>query len=250
MTRLLIYGSCVSRDAFQPEQADEFQIVDYVARQSLISAFLGDSRLPDLDLSKLASPFQRRMVAGDLTGSLRYVLRKRHGSFDVLVCDLVDERLGVVRTADGGFATRSMELHASEAQAELLDRGELFDFGSDAHFELFAQAAVKFRDYLNTLGLLERTVIVQTPWASLPEIEGTVSPTDEDRLAERARSWNDLSARYYAALTDAGLEVCAIPETAMRFTPDHQWGLAPFHYSEDVYRRIRAIVRSAAAATD
>ena len=36
---------------------------------------------------------------------------------------------------------------------------------------------------------------------------------------------------------DIGLDELDYGDTVFLATPEHQWGLAPFHYTQDVYRR-------------
>ena len=65
MTRIAIIGSCVTRDAFRPEDSDEWEIAAYYARSSLASAM---SEIPfvGVDLDGIDSAFQRRIVQADL----------------------------------------------------------------------------------------------------------------------------------------------------------------------------------------
>ena len=65
MTAVWILGSCVTRDAFN-EDGDGFTLGEYWARTSLGSAFSARP-VDSVELDKIASPFQRRMVEADVT---------------------------------------------------------------------------------------------------------------------------------------------------------------------------------------
>src|SRR5690625_4557605 len=104
---MLLYGSCVSRDMFEflPEQ---FTLVEYVARQSMISTISPPVPLPREPALK--SDFQRRMVRGDFASALGSSLHDRATEIDILVLDLIDERLGVIPVSGCRYLTRSQEL--------------------------------------------------------------------------------------------------------------------------------------------
>lgn len=70
--RTLVYGSCDSRDTFSELPRGEFELVDYVARQSLISAY--STPVTEQPVPRMSSRFQQRMVRGDFVSSLPSVL--------------------------------------------------------------------------------------------------------------------------------------------------------------------------------
>ncbi|WP_418606330.1 DUF6270 domain-containing protein [Georgenia sp. SUBG003] len=72
--RALLYGSCVSRDAFQ-HLGGGYELLQYVARQSLISAMSPAAVLPAQP--SLVSPFQERMVRDDVASTAPSVLLDR-----------------------------------------------------------------------------------------------------------------------------------------------------------------------------
>lgn len=62
MKKVLIFGSCVTRDPFADLMISdsEFEVKDYYARSSFAS--LAGKPIVGRDLSKILSPFQRKMV--------------------------------------------------------------------------------------------------------------------------------------------------------------------------------------------
>ena len=61
--KILIFGSCVSRDPFT-DNVFGFKLVDYYARSSFAS-LSGEKFTSPLDLSLIESKFQRRMIQRD-----------------------------------------------------------------------------------------------------------------------------------------------------------------------------------------
>jgi hypothetical protein len=230
--RVLVYGSCVSRDSFEAFDPTRFVLHSYHARHSLISAF--SPLAPDVvDAARLPSPFQRRMLTEDVTAAVVGRLTSPDRPPDLVLWDLVDERLGVLELPDGGFLTVSNELLASGA--DLPDGTRHVPFGSDRHFHLWTAALSRFSDLLTAAGLSSRTVLLLAPWAARTS-DGRPTPWSHGIPADRG---NELYWRYDEA-------AAAVPGvTALRMSPaeavgaaEHRWGPAPFHYTEDFYRLV------------
>lgn len=234
-TRVFIYGSCVSRDTFNALPQDGYVLVDYVARQSLISAVRPPLAYP-LDLSAISSRFQQRMVQGAMSGSLYESLSRHAPNTDLVLIDLTDERAGVFEMPDGSYFTRSIELDGAGLTAQISDASTRYlRFGTDEHFEAFAWAAQTFRAELDRLELTSRTLVLAPSWAE-HSIDGQYSgdsygytPSDANYYLQR---YVDLLENYL------GLRTVRLADT--RSDASHQWGLAPFHYAERVYAYLMA----------
>lgn len=232
-TRVFIYGSCVSRDTFNTLPQDGYALVDYVARQSLISAARPPIAYP-LDLSGIASRFQQRMVQGAMSGSLYGSLSRHAQDTDLVLIDLTDERAGVFEMPDGSYFTRSIELDSAGLTQRISDASTRYlRFGSDEHFEVFAWAAQALRAELDRLQLTERTLVLAPNWAEYT-IDGQYSgdsygytPSDANYFLQR---YVDLLEKYL------GLRTVRLADT--RSDVNHQWGLAPFHYAAPVYTHL------------
>ena len=135
---LMIYGSCVSRDAF-PLLGSDFKLLSYVARQSMISAISKPTTL--LEGSDLASAFQNRSLAGDIRSNLLQMVRRHAADIDVLVIDLTDERLGVIQLPDGAHVTHSHELSSSGRLDGVQGRLRYIDVLTERHWTLWESAA-------------------------------------------------------------------------------------------------------------
>ena len=234
--RLLVYGSCVSRDMV-PFLGPGWTLLRYVARQSLVSA-MSAPVTPPAEPS-LDSAFQRRMVTEDLTSAAPGLLRAHLEEIDVLVLDLVDERLGVVALPDGGYVTRSQELLAS-GLLEHLDGREVV-FGTDEHFELWRDAADRFVSLLEETSLAARTVVVEGTFAARTDDGGSANRWRD----EPAEVWNARYERYHAVLRGAGLRSHTVGADAVASTA-HRWGPAAYHYADGAYLAMARAVRDTA----
>ena len=67
--RVTVYGSCVARDTMDLAGGDRFDVVAYIARQSLLSAGHDAADRFPAD-AQIDSEFQRRMMTGDFAGNL------------------------------------------------------------------------------------------------------------------------------------------------------------------------------------
>ncbi|SDS19464.1 hypothetical protein SAMN04489860_1010 [Paraoerskovia marina] len=230
--RTFIYGSCVSRDTFE-YLGDGFTLVDYVARQSLISAmtppWAGDAPRAGFD-----SKFQQRMLHGDKNSNLiRRIARAKPANIDLLLWDITDERLGTWCGPDGSHLTRTVELLRTDAPERLSAKYPLRHFGSSEHFAEWLSAVELFVGHLRSAGLLARVVPIAVPWATHNEL-GHATPTS---FGMDASEFNMLAQPYLAAIA----HLVPIPATTVvtpRASSTHQWSEAPFHYTEADYRSL------------
>lgn len=231
--RVLVFGSCVARDTIEFADAESVELRGYVARQSLISAgFDASAHLPEaLDIS---SKFQERMIRADFSGSLLHRLEGLAGEIDVLLWDLADERHGVHRFPDGTVVTRSIDTIRAETVSALLEATEHIPFGTDEHFALWHESVDAFDARLRELDLFERTIVLEVPWA-LRTTEGKTTPWS---MGVRAGDANKRYRRYYDYLRQTGHHIVELPAEVVLADPEHKWGLAPFHYTPEVYREV------------
>ena len=229
--RVLVVGSCVSRDTFEFLRPDCFTLQGYVARQSLISAF-GPPADPHFDLSVLPSAFQRRMLEGDSRSSLPALVEELAAEVDLVLWDLVDERLGVLDHEGGAVSTDSVELRQARLEGHAPSGPAGPAFGSAEHLSRFTAVLPQWRDLLERHGLLSRTILVAPPWAA-STTTGEATPASFGLEAERA---NEVTEAYLAA----AVQVLSVPVLGrdlvdVRGEAAHQWGQAPFHYDDATY---------------
>ncbi|MGO2311177.1 MAG: DUF6270 domain-containing protein [Brachybacterium tyrofermentans] len=235
--RVAIYGSCVARDTVDLAGGSHLSVADYVARQSLISAGQdASSRFPEDP--QVSSRFQRRMMEADFAGDLEQRLEKIAPTVDLMLWDLTDERHGVHVFDDGSVVTRSIDVTAVPEVLEVVNEARHVAFGSDEHFALWAPRAEAFRDRLRELGLFEKTIVLQVPWA-LVTVDGRETPLSMGTSAMEA---NEAYRRYFDHLRELGFEILELQPLGVLADPEHRWGLAPFHYTQAVYEEIVARV--------
>lgn len=238
--RVAVYGSCVARDTFARLPADRFALVDYVARQSLVAA-----AAPTADGARfhredaLTSRFQRRVTRSSLLGDLDARLAAVAADVDALLWDLTDERLGVYAMPDDGFVTRTVELIASGADAEVARVGRLVEFGTDEHLSLWTRATVRWFDALARLRLDDRVLLLRAPWATTSRT-GAEAPSSYGVTAAR---FNAVADRYYATVARSHPTVAVVaPDRVLLSSPDNVWGEAPFHFDEPSYAALATAV--------
>ncbi len=218
-TGVFVYGSCVSRDAFELDGAP--QLAGYVTRSTVASAFSAPpDEVPGLDLSANPSAFQRRMVDTDVRKLLAEHLRA-HASGPVLL-DFIDERLDA-RMVGGTVITQSPELLrcSPPAPIELLVQS-----GSPAHRMAFRNG---FRR-LVTLVDPERIIVNRVYWSELDHRGRRVADAG---LAARS---NALLDELYRAAEEAGVtRFLSYDPDLLVADADHKWGRGPFHFVPALY---------------
>lgn len=237
---VLVFGSCVSRDTFGflPET---FRLLGYVARQSSISAGAPAAGV-GARLTTLPSAFQNRVVQGDVEGDLDETLERLADDIDLLLVDLIDERGGVV-AAGGGYVTRSLELwNAGGAVATA--GGRHIPFSTDEHFGLWSTAVERISERLVELDLLDRTIVLRTPWATSMSSGAAVPVPDWMTPPETA---NEQFERYFTWLDHLGFTIIPLPPELAKSAPDHRWGPSPFHYTDAAHRYLAGQIRSEVA---
>ncbi len=224
----------MSRDSFEYFDQSKHELVGYVARQSLVSAF-GPQGTPGVQLEALESPFQRRMLDQDARSLLPHVLTEHAADIDLLMWDLFDERLGFYVQPGGGVITRSVELVGEQWRGRAEEQGRCVVFGSTEHRAAWRKALQEFLALLDRVDLLRRTVLVAPAWAARTT-DGERTPTSFGLTPAHA---NQLTKAYLLMVQRySRIAVIAPPRSACVASPGHQWGLAPFHYDPGVYRAI------------
>lgn len=228
--RILIVGSCVSRDAMRfaaPPEA--VQLVDYFARCSLASLASAPLRRR-VDLDRLESPFQQRMVRRDHDKTLLVLLGKL--DYDVLLIDLIDERFDVHVGPDGGF-TLSNEMRGVDPRAARWP-GQVLKSGSDEFMALWHAGWQRLRDRLQAVGRLERVRLNAVRWAGCTASGGDFGAAHPPGQIDAAN--RTLAAMYEVVARDlAPHQVLRFDDELLVGADDHRWGCSPYHYVKAYY---------------
>jgi hypothetical protein len=229
MRKVFIYGGCTSRDAVDHYPEHDLELHSYIARQSLISAF-HPARAALFNVDAITSSFQKRMLRWDVTGKLPRHLTQYAEEIDLIVWDLMIERVGVRPVRGGGYVTNNPQTRKYATPGRL---GEVIGFGTDEHMELWEAALQQFMSVLKDTGLYDKIVVNGTPWALL------------DKHGQQAHypaagfepDWfNETVQPYWAMIEYHGIPVARVSQHDAVADPDHQWGPAYFHYIPATYQ--------------
>lgn len=226
--KIFIFGSCVSRDIFNLPAAHSCQVIQYLARSSIASAFQLQP-IDDKYSRNLASPFQRKLVGYDLEKSATSMLNANE--FDVLLIDFIDERFDLFSFANGSLCTLSSELLNSGFQPPT-EEGRIIKSGSDEFYELWEAGWRSFVEAIKRKNLMQRIRLNKVFWGKKIE-DGSSFPN-----CAAIDAANAFLARLYKRA-----EMDLHPEQVMQFRDElmvgaknHRWGISPFHYVDAYYQ--------------
>lgn len=231
-----IWGSCVTRDAFAvPSRAEELAerlpLVYYAARSSWISQDSPAYSVTEADIGGLTG-FGLRMVQEDLAKNILDRLVEHRP--DVIVLDLVDERLQLARLGRS-WITGSDYVKRTELWARALaEADEVSSMTQSKRQKLFAASARRLARRL--VRELPETIFV------LNEAPYTTRVADGTFLPEPQAGWaRDLDAAQRPLMEVLVAEfgprlVRATPPAEVCLAdPGHRWGVTSYHYVEAYY---------------
>jgi len=230
-TRLLILGSCVSRDILNYQHGNkQLVLVDYYARCSLASLGAQPVDMPS-SVQNIGSKFQRRMVERDIRKDFLTDLAGLQ--FDILLIDLIDERFNLYVESGGKACTLSGELVSSGFSNDS-DRGSIIDSGSEEFWRLWEAGWMILVDKLRHLGHLDRLRVNQVFWAVRTEDGGDFEP---NYPGWRIGSANEFLARMYRRISAdiPSEQFLGFGQGLMTGSTAHKWGISPFHYIDTYY---------------
>ena len=102
---------------------------------------------------QLESAWQHRTVQGDLASSLLRRFAEDAARTDLVIWDLIDERMGVQPLGDGCYGTITPDSLRSGILEAFAEVGDPVSFGAPEHLETWADALVRFVTLLDALGL-------------------------------------------------------------------------------------------------
>lgn len=239
--KIMILGSCVSRDVVRVAEDAPLDLSCYIARTSFGSGFL-EKPLPRglVDLDKLTSPFQRRMVEFDVLKKLPGQLRARE--FDLLVVDLIDERFMLLETDDKRLCTASRELLSTGVDPKK-DFARSIVPGTDLHFDYWVRGWERFLEIMRELGRVEDIRVNEVYWAH-DTVDGTSMKPEEVTMVGGANAYLERLHDHIRKTLPAS-QIISFPRESFLADPNHKWGLTPFHFSDSYYHEAaRRIVAS------
>ncbi len=176
-----------------------------------------------MDLARVESSFQRRMVERDLAKTFATELVTTDA--DVVVLDLVDEQYDLVVGSDGGVATRSMEFLRAGGDGV---RSRRVASGSPEFLVRWEAGWAALVATARRQGRLGRVVVHEAYWARGDAAGGAF---DQQRVEAANRTLTYLYARMRKDLGEA--RFLRVPDRLVVGDPAHRWGPSPVHYVED-----------------
>lgn len=240
MKRVLIFGSCVSRDAFEYAEPGQYELIGYYARSSLASL----ATPPKVDkeiLGKIESKFQRKMVEADMAKTFWRVLDE--AEFDIFVMDFIDERFHLLERNDGAIHTISTE-YKKAIQGRL--SGSQIANTSDKKFELWAKSFQQLIVKLVDRNGITKLRINKVFWSNKTDLGASIPGF----TAEQIESANGLLTRLYSEAERFVPSSCFIeyPGNLLYCDSNHKWGITPFHYNSSFYKLTLRHLQEADAA--
>lgn len=233
--RIYIYGSCVSRDIISFDNECTIQLTNYIARSPLASVMSIAPKL-NVNIEGNQSAFQRRMIAYDLEKKLLNDLMAT--KFDILLMDLIDERINLIKTTNSGIAAYSNELQATGYRFKEQD-GVLISSGGEESFNLWNDAWIRFCEFAKKHGFFEKIIITELYWATGPD--GECAPGYNKNSIDFANKW--LSRAYSQIRRDLNEEqIIQVPKELIIADPCHTWGFSPFHYIKNYYNYMSEVL--------
>ncbi|KWE81342.1 DUF6270 domain-containing protein [Burkholderia territorii] len=227
--KLLILGTCVSRDALEFVSDGSIELSDYYARSSLASlnAVPFSEDIPRC-ISDIPSSFGRRVVERDLTK--RFFRDALVEKTDIVLVDLIDERFDLwVDDSTGRCCTLSDEIVRAGFAREY-KRGRTVRSGGEEFWDRWCEGWARFLSYATKMGLRRNIAINKVFWG-------------ERTVAGRQFSWgvadnNMLLGRMYDYIARdlAQTQFLEYPPELLVGDDNHRWGVSPFHYVPELYR--------------
>lgn len=233
MKKVLVIGSCVSRDAFNINGAECFEVTNYVARSSLGSAFASQI-FSGVGLDSVSSEFQRRVIQIDLDKSLENIIRQ--SDVDFILLDLIDERFNLFQNSRGEICTLSNELISSGFNREIKS-GRIIESGSDEFLQLWLVGWHRFLKLLDELRALSKLRVSRVLWAESLENGTNFEP---GYPLGKIRAANDFLERLYLYIERdlPKKQFIEFDRNMLKGSINHRWGNSPFHYVGQVYKKI------------
>lgn len=229
--RLLIFGSCVSRDILNyPHDNTQIALVDYYARCSIASLGTEPIGMPSA-VQRIGSKFQRRMVERDIRKEFLSDLSRLQ--FDILLLDLIDERFNLYLEPEGRACTLSGELLCSGFLKDV-DRGLTITSGSEEFWRLWEAGWLILLNKLKGLNVLDRLRVNQVFWSSRTESGGNFEPDYSDRQIALANQSLERMYRHISADIPSQ-QFLRFDYGLMTGSISHKWGTSPFHYVDAYY---------------
>jgi len=230
--KVLIFGSCVSRDALEFSQDNDLSLDGYYARSSLGSAF-SCKPVSSVDTDKIESAFQRRMVKADLEKTFISSLKTK--SYDLILYDPIDERFNLIKLPNGSLCTLSNELMLTKLH-ESKDVSLIFS-GSDEFYDLWERGWREFINALLAFGAMSKLRINEVYWADRAESGENYEPVYSSKKIVQS---NQFLRKLYRRMRQdiPSWQFYTFSSEDLIGGSGHKWGRSPFHFVDRYYENL------------
>lgn len=231
MARIAIYGSCVTRDAFEV-RSHSHEIVRYFARSSMISQCAAPVTYTDEQMGTEISEWARRIVAADFEKNVVDLIAGDRP--DLVIIDLIDERLPILEGQDtivtlspySQYAPYVRDLRATARRVEVAD---------PTRDEAFKRAARVLTTKLASEVGAEKILLHRSLYST--RVNKGKSFSLKEKMA--SRRMNKLLKSWYDTIAaTSGCRVVEVPRRVRVADAGHKWGLSPFHYIDTYYEHL------------
>lgn len=232
-----IFGSCVSRDAFEIVQNHQYKILEYYARASLFSIFapkIEETYLPNSENIGLSSAFRAKQVLKEFTKEARYYMATTKS--DYIIIDLLDERFGLFK-----FENSIISISNELLESTFYQENKIKFLPYDKNQLQIAAIIDTFYKYLENYDKTNKIILHKVFCVDYyKDREGKIRKFDDKKIIENRRI-NDILNQFYYYIEQDFVDLKTIQIQGMGFE-NHKWGLSPFHFTDDYYERfIRAL---------
>jgi Family of unknown function (DUF6270) len=236
-TTVAIWGSCVTRDAFAlgsraDELAERLPLLYYGARSSWISQ---DSRPwpdPKPEFGGTVSGFGLRMVEEDFSKTI--IDRLVEHQPDLVVLDLVDERLQIARVGKTWITASEYLKKTALGPQVLADAAETSAATHWRRNRLFTAAAKRVTRRLVRELPNSTFVLNEAPYVTQVG-DGTPLPEPQAGWARQLNDAQRPMMQTLIALLGPRLVRATPPPEVCLADPTHRWGVASYHYVDAYY---------------
>ncbi|WKS96252.1 DUF6270 domain-containing protein [Gallibacterium anatis] len=234
---IIIFGSCVTRDAFTfANESDSFNLIRYFARSSLATAF-DSNEIEDNYTSALTSPFQKKIVGADFSKEFKKVISTQ--TFDYLILDLIDDRFDIFKFLSGEKVLLSDELKNTNFLKVNKDKGNTIEAWTDTWFEEWKKGFDEFIQVAKKYNFLSKIILNKVFWTS------KVDEGKDIEIKNRIEKANIFLNKQYIVIEKAiqqyGSIIIHDKFIAKR---QHTWGLSLFHYTDELYLNTISTLKS------
>lgn len=229
--KIMVYGSCVTRDPIEPWVKDgSIDLVYYLSKSSTAAQATEKTKF-NLPLPE-GVDFASRMVKHDINKDARDLISK--GNFDWIIFDFIDDRLPLIEL-DGGRYTIS-RFFEDLYHKRLKEAWHPKPLTLAAHRNEYLNIFRGFFTDLKFRGLTENKVILHKAWWSrtVQSSNGKTALADES-VRQSAHEQNQTLKLSYKIFEELfpGCKKIEVPKPKVVADSGHKWGADPYHYIED-----------------